>query len=144
MTKDHERFITKMHCGLTMDRPIEDKHFISPGSYTFIFKNDVSVTFDFNETERYLDEKHPEKCEYVCRCIDIDTFPDARKLADLLVKEKIRAIDEFFVCTGDYDDPEINLISVDYITFEVYDLTANEYIDIEIPAKIVKDIQIEV
>jgi len=124
-----------MSMTLTMDRPIDkDKHYISPGGYEFIV-NGQSVQFDFCDSIGYICYFNPCKIEFVVKNLDLDSFPNAEILLRKENIEAISRIEEFFVYTGETDEPEINVVSIDSVTFSC----DNWNDDVEIPKSILEE-----
>ena len=108
----------KMEIGLRMDREIQPEvgHYISPGSYGF----DVSgreLRFDFMTSEGYIQDDDRRKIHFIMSDLDVGSFPEAKQLFDEQFYKTISGVTEIFVFTGEEDEPEINLESVEFIAF---------------------------
>ena len=120
----------KMEIGLRMDREIQPEvgHYISPGSYGF----DVAgheVRFDFMTSEGYIQDDDRRKIHFILSDLDVGSFPEAKQLFDEQFYKTISGITEIFVFTGEDDEPEINLESVEFIEF-FDDRWSSKYIEI--------------
>lgn len=103
---------------VTMDRPIEKgKHYLDPGGYEVVI-NGKTVEFDFENSVGSVDPENPCKITFTTERLDLSCFPEAKMLMD---KENVRAIsriEDFYVYTGEKnEDPEINVVSIDAISF---------------------------
>lgn len=100
--------ITGMNMLIKFDRPIDkEKHYISPGGY--IFKSSgKTYHFDFLTYEGTIDEKDPTVLHTDVYHLDEDY---SNKLDDFDSAE-LEEIEEFFIYTGEENDPEIKPVSV--------------------------------
>lgn len=118
---------------LEMDRPIDPgEHYISPGGYEINGK-----PFDFYEFEGNIDKDNP----YILNCClrDFDgTLGDEDEEIVITEKDIKKGFTEFYVFTGEYDEPEINVKEVKKIVFEMYDTEADETSEIVASDKILK------
>ncbi len=100
--------LTKMSMLLKMDREIiPQKHYISPGGYEVAGKQ-----FDFLESEGVVCEDKPDEITYYLRYFDDTTYQRVVTPDDLKI-----GFSEFFIFTGEYDDPEINVKEVKEVSF---------------------------
>lgn len=100
--------ITEMTMDLKFDRPIvKEKHYISPGGYAFR-SGGKTYHFDFLCFEGRIDPEDPTILHAEVHHLDKDYSYD---MSDFNA-ENLQEIEEFFVYTGEYDDPEIYLESV--------------------------------
>ena len=106
----------KMYATISFDRDIdEDKHYISPGGYemTFVDKhglNPKTVSFDFFAYYANVDRKYPNVLHCEMEELDIDTFPEAKFLKHF--NGMVSKINEFYIYTGEPDEPEINPVEL--------------------------------
>ena len=93
-----------MNATIRMNREIDiNKDFISPGSYTIVSGNNP-YTFDFYACAAEVDEKDHCVVYVVAEDLDYDAFPEAIKITKQILSS-ITEISEFFVYTGEPDDP---------------------------------------
>lgn len=102
--------LTQMQFDLKFDRPIDrNKHYISPGGYTLNNK-----TFDFNRfTGTIIDDN-------ILQCVVNDFDEDyaiENGIKEVVPEDVTKNFSEFYIFTGEYDDPEINALSVDNLYF---------------------------
>lgn len=99
--------INAMFFDVLFDRNvIRGHHYVSPGGYTFV-SGGKSYRFDFLNTEGWIDEDDPRLIHF--HVFDFDeTYGDPD--ADLSCG--VDKIEDFYIHTGDYDDPELNPILV--------------------------------
>lgn len=108
----------RMYISLLMDRPIDkEKHYISPGGYEFNF-NGKNIPFDFCTSAGSVC-KNPRMIEFELSDLDLDSFPEAKKLLTKSNLKNVRKIEEFYVYTGEDKEPEINLERINYIHFDL-------------------------
>jgi len=109
----------EMYISILMDRPIDkDLHYISPGGFAFDFGGKV-IEFDFVCYAGSINQENPRLVDFVMMDLDISSFPDAKILNNKESLEDIRGIDECFVYTGEYNEPEIHPERINYIKFEL-------------------------
>lgn len=100
--------ITEMSMKLKFDRPIEkEKHYISPGGYAFR-SGGKTYRFDFLNYEGNIDQEDPSILYAEVHHLNKNYSDD---MSDFNA-DALEAIEEFFVYTGEYGDPEIHLKSV--------------------------------
>lgn len=98
--------LTSMAFTLSVDRPIQPSHYISPGSYVL-----NGALFDFCESAATVSEDRKSISFFVH---DFDeTYSDRP-----LTKEDVeKSFAEFYVFTGEYDDPDVKVKSIDFLAF---------------------------
>ena len=99
--------LNEMSFDLIMDRDIDkDKYYISPGGYTLNGKD-----FDFFTFEGNIDDDDRNMLH-----VDVYYFDDGE--FEPIVKPDISGeFQEFFVYTGEYNDPEINPVKIENLKF---------------------------
>ena len=105
-----------MLADIIFDRPIKkDLHYISPGGYEMVFNGKI-IHFDFEDYEGWVDKKNPALLHIIQRNPDYSSFEDLNSLEpnDLL---SLKKINEFFIYTGEAEDPEINPIKIEKLEF---------------------------
>lgn len=101
----------KMYTAIKFDRAIDPlKHYISIGGFEMEFNNDVTVPFDFEESWARVDVDDPTVLHVTMRALDVDCFPEAQTIHTLT--GSITNIVEFYIYTGEEDDPEINPVEI--------------------------------
>lgn len=133
-----ENFIVRMCADVQMDRPIDlDRMFISPGGFEFRFDStSKTIAFDFGESELIA---NGDILSLSMRDLDTTEFPNSKKLGNLLLHKPIAKIPDFYIYTGDYDDDEINVVSVLAISFEVYDKRLDKWFDVDVPQNVIDE-----
>ena len=106
--------ISRMCFQLKMDRPVviegKNAHYISPGGYI------CGIPFDFFDAEWNRSEEDKSIINVRVRHLDTDIYPEAADLTlDFL---KYHDFNEFFIFSGDTDDPEIHPAKVLSLTIE--------------------------
>lgn len=108
----------KQLCGMRFvadfDRPVDpDKHYLSPGGYSVELRDGRKIEFDFFE---YCGDRiGTNSVAFEVSELDTTSFPDSENLTvDSMVGCNF---DEFFVFTGEYDDPEIYMTNVHDVVF---------------------------
>ena len=97
-----------MYATLQMDREIDpNRHYIGIGGFEFCFRNGVNIGFDFNSSIANV-QKNPTTIKFECDDLDCDSFPEAALLEMLLSDSEVDRIEEFYVYTGEREEPEIN------------------------------------
>ena len=97
-----------MYVTLQMDREIDpNRHYISIGGFEFCFKKGIKIGFDFNSSIANV-QKNPTTIKFECDDLDCDSFPEAALLEMLLSDSEVDRIEEFYVYTGEKEEPEIN------------------------------------
>jgi len=97
-----------MYATLQMDREIDpNRHYISIGGFEFCFRNGVNIGFDFNSSIANV-QKNPTTIKFECDDLDCDSFPEAALLGMMLSDSEVKRIEEFYVYTGEREEPEIN------------------------------------
>lgn len=108
----------RMYFDALMDRPITEEHYISPGAFVFNF-NGKNIQFDFFTSAGGQESANPRWIKYELWDLDTDAFPEAEALLKATNLRNIKKIEEFFVYTGEDDEPEINLERIMGIQFEL-------------------------
>ena len=97
-----------MYATLQMDREIDPtRHYIGIGGFEFCFRNGVNIGFDFNSSIANV-QKNPTTIKFECDDLDCDSFPEAALLGMMLSDSEVKRIEEFYVYTGEREEPEIN------------------------------------
>ena len=97
-----------MYATLQMDREIDPtRHYISIGGFEFRFRNSVTIGFDFNSSIANV-QRDPTAIKFECDDLDCDSFPEAALLGMMLSDSEVKRIEEFYVYTGEREEPEIN------------------------------------
>lgn len=97
-----------MYATLQMDREIDpNRHYIGIDGFEFRFRNGVNIGFDFNSSIANV-QRDPTAIKFECDDLDCDSFPEAALLGMMLADSEVEYIDEFFVYTGEEEEPEIN------------------------------------
>ena len=108
-----------MYVTLQMDREIDPtRHYISIGGFEFCFKKGIKIGFDFNSSIANV-QKNPTTIKFECDDLDCDSFPEAALLEMLLSDSEVDRIEEFYVYTGEKEEPEINPERVLALSFDV-------------------------
>ena len=99
--------LSGMSFTLIMDRPVErEKYYISPGGYNLGGKQ-----FDFCHSEGEIDTNDRTRVHFYVDDFDED-YSQTIVPADIW-----KTFSEFFVYTGEYDEPEIHPVGVENIRF---------------------------
>ena len=97
-----------MYATLQMDREIDpNRHYIGIDGFEFRFRNGVNIGFDFNSSIANV-QRDPTAIKFECDDLDCDSFPEAALLGMLLSDSEVDRIEEFYVYTGEEEEPEIN------------------------------------
>ena len=112
-----------MNFDTVMDRPVErNVHYISPGGYELKFASGMTMNFDFIYSEGSIDETNPRIVHWVVRSLD-ESYGKCTdvSLAFQLKKNGVNGAKfaEFYVHTGEYDDPEITCVAIQNLSIEV-------------------------
>ena len=113
--KKKEPYVEGMIFVLQMDREIDkDKHcIISPGGYEFkSSKSEKSLQFDFFDYAGYIDSNDKTKILFETEVLDRQSFPGTIDKLNKSFCEDINEITEFYVYTGEDEDPELNLSKI--------------------------------
>lgn len=125
-----------MYADIKFDREINPEiHYISPGGYN-IKAAGKEYTFDFYEFCGNKDVEDPTILHCEMRNLDTSEFPQAKEFEK--VCNQVEEIIEFFVFTGEYNDPKIEAIAVLNLAFCTDELGL-----IEIPKELLKDCLME-
>ena len=98
----------RMYAKILFDREIKKEHYISPGGYEVITKDETTMQFDFCQFKGWISSDNSRILNCVFSDLDIDSFPES---VNLNPKEIMR-ISEFFVFTGEDDEPEIHPVKL--------------------------------
>lgn len=123
--------LQKMEFSIRFDRPVNEKHYIIPGGYTIKAdrphqnnngRQSDLITFDFCDEDRYIDETDPCVMHFQVRNLD----PEYGNSNEELNKTTLKTANfsEFFVYTGEDDDPEIKPVQICTLAFIMDDGTA--------------------
>lgn len=127
--------IFRMYATIEFDRQVRrDYHYINPGDFTMRFGRKV-YNFGFCLTETTYDSKKPNILHFEFKDPDFSAFP---KLSSLKPDElgKLKEIEEFFVYTGEGDDPEIFPVRLKKLAFyDVHRDVAYDYSDCDFVKK---------
>ena len=108
-----------MYAAVEFDREIDpDKHYIIPGGYEAVFDDGRSLQFDFEDYEGGRNAGNGFVFEWMQKNPDTDTFKDIEKFNYRDFAEHFERFEEFFVYTGEADDPEIVPVKALYVTLE--------------------------
>ena len=112
--KKKEPYVEGMILVLQMDREIDkDKHYISPGGYEFkSSKSEEPLQFDFFDYAGFIDSNDKTKILFETEALDEQTFPGIIDKLNKSFCEDINEITEFYIYTGEDEDPEINLSKI--------------------------------
>ena len=86
------------------------EHVISIGGFEMTFDNGKTVRFDFLDFNGHIESDDPSVLNFELHGLDVDAFPDSEFLKTFA--GKVTAIKEFYVYTGEAEDPEINPIEL--------------------------------
>lgn len=101
--------LTSMEFTIRFDRPITKEHYISPGGYSI-----NSKSFDFLDMEGY--KQNDYEVEFHVHSFDKECYDS------IITKDDIKKpFDEFFIYTGEYDEPEIMPIEIKDLVFTFND-----------------------
>ena len=119
---------------LEMDRVIEkEKHYISPGGYECGGKH-----FDFFQHEGYIQQDNPEQVLFIMKHFD-DSL--GKEEHTIVTPEDVKlGFTEFYINTGEYDDPEIEVRNVKKATFFFRDEKTGEETVFEASEKLLEGI----
>lgn len=118
----------RMYAKILFDREIKKEHYISPGGYEVITKDEKTIQFDFCHFEGNISKDNRRVLECLFTNLDTSSFPES---VNINPKEIMR-ISEFFVFTGEDYEPEIHPVKLLSLGFCMDD---EEY---EVPDVIVK------
>lgn len=104
-----------MNMDLEFDKPITSKHYISPGGYEVSSKGNY-YGFDFFESVGIKSKNNPRLIHYEIENLDKQAFPESIYLYDKFWKSGNYEFSEFYVYTGEYDEPELYLKEVKSVT----------------------------
>lgn len=113
--KKKEPYVEAMIFVLQMDREIDkDKHrIISPGGYEFkSSKSEEPLQFDFFDYAGYIDSNDKTKILFETEVLDGQSFSGIIDKLNKSFCEDINEITDFYIYTGDDEDPELNLSKI--------------------------------
>lgn len=112
--------LKKLYAKVRFDRNIDkDRHFISPGGYDMDMGGKVAQ-FDFCDYYGAISKEDAAVLEIQHELLDAWIFPESASIT----KEDVRAlreVNEFFVYTGEEEDPEIHPVKLLSLSFEFED-----------------------
>lgn len=109
----------RMYASIRFDRePIVGHHYISPGGFKMTACG-KEYEFDFTGFSAGVDKEDPTVLKCVMSDLDVCGFPDAEKFKN--VCNQIEKVNEFFVFTGEYDDPVIKPVELLAVSFWTYE-----------------------
>ncbi len=112
--KKKEPYVEAMIFVLQMDREIDkDKNYVSPGGYEFkSSKSEEPLQFDFFDYAGYIDSNDKTKILFETELLDEQSFPGIIGKLNKSFCEDINEITDFYIYTGDDEDPELNLSKI--------------------------------
>lgn len=113
---------------ITFDRDVDfETHVLSVGGFEAELNDGTAIQFDFEDEEGSViaGQDGNRRIHFDLYHLDTDVFPDSKKLSSRSVVQQICRISECFVYTGEYEDPELNVVSVDSFTFHWADEDGN-------------------
>lgn len=135
---------------LLMDRPIRKGaggHYISPGGYEFTFADGKTYRFDFNESSGTV-SNDSRIVNFELRNFDTSLRPDGTT-EDAFYRSffesahhPVTRINEFFVYTGEYDEPEIHVKAVNSFLLELVDDTGSICYKNDVSKNVLSNIEI--
>lgn len=104
-----------MNMDLEFDRPITSKHYISPGGYE-VSSKEKCYGFDFFEYVGIKSKNNSKVIHYEAEKLDTQSFPESIYLDDKFWKSGDYEFSEFYIYTGEDDEPELYLKEVKSLT----------------------------
>ena len=107
-----------MNLNITLDSAYDEAtHYIIPGGYEFQFETTVinfdfqgsSLSFNGSKRQLHFELFHPELVDGPAEHL--------RLLDDIAFLKTMNRIEDCYVFTGEDDEPELNVVSVDSISF---------------------------
>lgn len=99
------------------DRAVDsEKHYLSPGGYEVTVKDHDNIPFDFVYHVGSVNNKNDHLVDFAVNCLDDAYETDKEYLENHILD--ITGFTEFFIFTGEYDDPEINFVGIKNLTIE--------------------------
>lgn len=144
--KQETPLVFRLYQSIRFDRPIEkDKHYISPGGYDIRFQaengEEIDIQFDFEDYEGSISDKDPHVLECVQKNPDYSVFSEIYYITEYMLRH-IVSVSEWFIYTGEDDEPEIIPVEIFNVGFEIIrenpDTHETEFVDIEIDGKMIK------
>lgn len=108
-----------MSFDLKMDREIEDDHYISPGSFTIKTSDGEEISFDFHLSEGKINKENSKYIHFCMSELDVTSFPRSKNINTNILHDS--QFIEFFIYTGEDDEPEIYPEKIINLTFEFSD-----------------------
>lgn len=109
----------RMLMTIEFDRPVTgEEYYIMPGGYEVIAAG-KNYQFDFLETCGCIDHMNPKRVCFQAEGADLASFPEMEELKKHL--HEITEIVEFYVYTGEYDEPEIIPVTAMNIEIDAMD-----------------------
>ena len=96
---------------LVMDREIKD-HYISPGGYELA----NGKRFDFLRSIGKVLDQDRHKVKFSVSIFDMD-YAEENGVPEITEDDLKQKFNEFFVHTGEHDDPEIEVIGIEDLVF---------------------------
>lgn len=130
--KPKEDLLKGMYFDVVFDRKIEKyMHYISAGGYEVEYK-DKSYKFDFETFEGNVDDNDSKLLH--CHVYNLDdSYEDSAKMNIIIMRNAIYK--EFFIYTGEYDDPEIYPVRIKNLSYEF--LSGKTY---DVPRKLLNEV----
>lgn len=114
--------LKRMHAKVMFDREIvPDIHIVSPGGYEMVF-GERSVKLDFKDYYGYMDSNDQRILNIEHESLDVDVFPEAMSIT-VEDTRNLKRILEFYIYTGENDDPVIHPLKLMSLEFEFDDGT---------------------
>ena len=105
----------RMIFDLRFDRDIDlKKQYISPGGFCFVAAG-KEFEFDFKESVKEVSDEDPRVLHCEMCYLDKNAFPDSAGFD--AVCDQIEELKEFFVFTGEFNEPEIHPVKILNLTF---------------------------
>lgn len=113
--------LCRIYAAVEFDREIDpDRHYIVPGGYEAVFDDGRALAFDFEDYEGGVSRENPKVLEWVQKNPDTDSFKDIEKFTCEDFEKHFDCFGEFFLYTGEADDPEITPVRPLYIALEFF------------------------
>lgn len=105
----------RMIFDLRFDREIDlEKHYISPGGFCFVAAG-KEFKFDFKESVKEVSDEDLRVLHCEMRYLDKTAFPDSSGFG--AVCDQIEELKDFYVFTGEFNEPEIHPVKILNLTF---------------------------
>lgn len=134
--KPKEDLLKGMYFDVVFDRKIEkNKYYISPGGYEVKYK-DKSYRFDFETFEGNVDDNDSKLLHCHVYNLDDSNIGLHNYLSDInIITMRNATYKEFFIYTGEYDDPEIYPVRIKNLSYEF--LSGKTY---DVPRKLLNEV----